>query len=97
MGAEVADPLVPGWRLNENNMEASCELLQENSEEDCEGETIVLYQLFDNTSFFAIGTDGTDSLPTCSLEDRKRHHDRQGHLQEGLQQGCPSAESLGTA
>jgi hypothetical protein len=73
LGAEVADLSVPGWRLSEANVEDSAALLREVLEEEWEGDTIVLFQLFDNTSYYAIGPDGDASLPYRSTEDGKYH------------------------
>jgi hypothetical protein len=62
-GAEVADLAVPGWKISSESVEAMCVLLKEVLEEEWTGETIVIYQLFDNSSYFGISADGTDSLP----------------------------------
>jgi hypothetical protein len=73
LGAEVADLSVPGWRVTADNVESCCELLKEELKDEWEGETIVLYQLFDNTSFYAIGSDGSATLPVRSRVDGKYH------------------------
>jgi hypothetical protein len=62
-GAEVADLAVPGWKISGENVEAMSALLREVLEEEWTGETIVIYQLFDNSSYFGISADGTASLP----------------------------------
>jgi hypothetical protein len=51
-GAEVADASVPGWKISEESVETSIELLKEILEEHWAGDTVILYQLFDNTTFF---------------------------------------------
>jgi hypothetical protein len=72
-GAEVADISVPGWRVSEANVEHACELLKEVLEEDWEDDTVIVYQLFDNSSFMYVGPDGTCGLPFKSTEDGKYH------------------------
>jgi hypothetical protein len=72
-GAEVADISVPGWRVSEANVEHACELLKEVLEEDWEDDTVIVYQLFDNSSFMYVGPDGTSGLPFKSTEDGKYH------------------------
>jgi hypothetical protein len=73
LGAEVADLSVPRWRLTEAAVEDSVALLRDVIDECWEGETVVMYQLFDNTSFYSIGTDGTAALPRRSPVDGKYH------------------------
>jgi hypothetical protein len=72
-GAEVADASVPGWKISEESVETSIELLKEILEEHWAGETVILYQLFDNTTFFSIGTDGSATLPRKSWTDGLYH------------------------
>jgi hypothetical protein len=73
MGSEVADLSVPGWKISSAAVESSIELLKEVLEENWEGDTIVIYQIFDNTSFFSIGTDDTAAMPVKSGKDGKYH------------------------
>jgi hypothetical protein len=73
MGSEVADLSVPGWKISSAAVESSIELLKEVLDENWEGETIIIYQIFDNTSFFSIGTDGTAVMPVKSGTDGKYH------------------------
>jgi hypothetical protein len=70
MGAEVADLAVPGWRISAENVEASIGLLKEVLEEEWNGETIIVYQLFDNSAFFGISADGTASLPVRGTDGK---------------------------
>jgi hypothetical protein len=69
-GAEVADLSEPGWRLNAENVESMCILLKEVLEEPWEGETVVIYQLFDNLTYVGIGSDGTERAPTKGTDGR---------------------------
>jgi hypothetical protein len=69
-GAEVADISVPGWRVSETNVEHACKLLKEVLEED---DTVIVYQLFDNSTFMYVGPDGTAGLPLKSTVDGKYH------------------------
>jgi hypothetical protein len=72
-GAEIADLSVLGWKISDENVESSIALLCEVLEEDWEGETVVLYQLFDNSCYYSIGTDGSAALPTKSSTDNRYH------------------------
>jgi hypothetical protein len=72
-GAKVADLSVPGWKINNENVESSIALLREVLEEEWEGETVVMYELFDNSCYYAIGTDGSATLPSKSSTDNKYH------------------------
>jgi hypothetical protein len=51
-------------------VEASIGLLKEFLEEEWTGDTIVVYQLFDNSSFFGISADGTASLPVRGTDGK---------------------------
>jgi hypothetical protein len=72
-GAEIADLSVPGWKISDENVESSISLLHEVLEEEWEGETVVLYELFDNSCYYSIGTDGSATLPTKSSTDNRYH------------------------
>jgi hypothetical protein len=72
-GAEVADISVPGWTISEANVESSAALLREILDEKWEGDTVIMYQLFDNTTFYCVSADGSAVLPKKSREDGKYH------------------------
>jgi hypothetical protein len=76
-GAEVADLAVPGWKISSDSVDAMCLLLKEVLEEEWAGETIVVYMLFDNSSYFGISADGTASLPA---KDRNGTYQVEGAL-----------------
>jgi hypothetical protein len=71
----VADISVPGWSVSEANVELACELLKEVLEEDWEDDTVpvIVYQLFDNSTFMYVGLDGTAGLPLKSTVDGNYH------------------------
>jgi hypothetical protein len=72
-GAEVADISVPGWTISEANVESSAALLREILDEPWDGDTVIMYQLFDNTTFYCVSADGSAVLPKKSREDGKYH------------------------
>jgi hypothetical protein len=72
-GAEVAEISVPGWKVSEMNVERACELLKEVLEEEWEDDTVIIYQLYDNSTFMYVGPDGTAGLPLKSTVDGKYH------------------------
>jgi hypothetical protein len=72
-GTEIADLSVLGWKISDDNVESSISLLREVVEEEWDGETIVLYELFDNSCYYSIGTDGSATLPTKSSTDNRYH------------------------
>jgi hypothetical protein len=76
-GAEVSDLAVPGWKLSSESVEAASALLREVLEEEWTGETVVIYQLFDNSSYFGISADGTASLPVKGTDG---HYHVEGSL-----------------
>jgi hypothetical protein len=69
-GAEVADLAVPSWMLTSDSLEASVGLLKEVLEEEWTGNTIIIYQMFDNSSFFSISADGMASLPVKGTDGK---------------------------
>jgi hypothetical protein len=73
MGSEVADLSMPGWKISSAAVESSIELLKEVLDEGWDGETVIIYQIFDNSSFYSIGTDGSAELPLKNSTDGKYH------------------------
>jgi hypothetical protein len=72
MGGHVVDISVPGWRLSAENVEQMIRDLHSVLEEEYSGETLILYHLFDNSTFLSCGADGTRQLPV-KLSDGKFH------------------------
>jgi hypothetical protein len=70
MGAEVADLAVPGWKITDESVDANIALLKEVLEEEWTGDTIIVYQLFDNSAFFGISADSTASLPVKGTDGK---------------------------
>jgi hypothetical protein len=54
-------------------VETSAALLREILDENWDGETVIVYQLFENSAFYAIGTDGSATLPKKSPGDGLYH------------------------
>jgi hypothetical protein len=62
-GTEVADISEPGWKISADSVASMSDLLREVLEEEWDGEIVIAYQLFDNSSYIGVSTDCTDSLP----------------------------------
>jgi hypothetical protein len=71
---EVVDISVRGWRLSEKTVEEKVKELTEIVSQCDEKRTTVVYQLYDNVSFFAKKADGTRNLPEKG-QDGKFHVD----------------------
>jgi hypothetical protein len=72
MGAHVVDISVPGWRISAENVELMIRDLKSVLEEDYNGETLIIYHLFDNSTYLSCLADGTKQLPV-KLGDGKYH------------------------
>jgi hypothetical protein len=55
----VADLSVLGWKISRASVDSGCTLLKEVLEELWEGDTVVIYQMVDNTTYYAVMEDGT--------------------------------------
>jgi hypothetical protein len=71
-GAKVADLSSPGWCASALNVESSARLLHEELKELWEGETYIIYHLFDNSVFYSTSGTGEKTLP-CRGTDGKYH------------------------
>jgi hypothetical protein len=69
---EVVDISVKGWRISEKAVEDKVKELTEIVSQCDEKRTTIVYQLYDNCSFFAKKQDGTRSLPETD-SDGKYH------------------------
>jgi hypothetical protein len=63
MDLNVVDLSVPGWRATSASVTSMCTQLSKVLNEDFDGETIVIYQLFDNSCYLACDAEGNRSLP----------------------------------
>jgi hypothetical protein len=72
LGAVVIDLSVPGWRPTADNVASAIRELNAVLAEDYSGETIVIYQLYDNSCYLACSPAGETSLPV-KLADNKFH------------------------
>jgi hypothetical protein len=71
-GGHVVDISVPGWRLSAENVESMIRDLQSVLKEEYSGETLILYHLFDNSTYLSYGADGARQLPV-KQSDGKYH------------------------
>jgi hypothetical protein len=71
-GAMVIDLSVPGWRATSESVATVISELSSVLEEEYNGETFVIYQLYDNSSYLACSPDGDRSLPV-KLGDGRYH------------------------
>jgi hypothetical protein len=71
MGAVVVDLSIPGWRITGDNVSSQVQQLTSVLSEEYEGETYMIYQLFDNSVFFA-SNDDIQELPRKG-QDGKYH------------------------
>jgi hypothetical protein len=72
MELEVVDLSMPGWRASPANVATMSAELSKVLAEDFEGETIIIYQLFDNLCYRVCDANGNRSLPVRG-EDGKYH------------------------
>jgi hypothetical protein len=71
MGAVVVDLSIPGWRITGDNVSSQVQQLTSVLSEEYEGETYIIYQLFDNSVFFS-SNDDIQELPYRG-QDGKYH------------------------
>jgi hypothetical protein len=71
-GAMVIDLSVPGWKATSENVTLAISELSSVLEEEFSGETFVIHQLYDNSSYLACSPDGERTLPV-KLSDGKYH------------------------
>jgi hypothetical protein len=64
MGAVVIDLSIPGWRSTPDTVTAAISDLNAVLDEEFSGETILIFQLYDNSCFLSCDPDGNTSLPT---------------------------------
>jgi hypothetical protein len=71
---EVIDLTNPGWTITEKGVDELVEILKEQLENADESRTTIVYQLFDNSSFWVRKEDGSRIFPEKG-EDRVYHVD----------------------
>jgi hypothetical protein len=64
MGAVVIDLSIPGWRATPDTVTTAISDLNAVLDEEFSGETILIFQLYDNSCFLSCDPDGNTSLPT---------------------------------
>jgi hypothetical protein len=69
----VEDISCPGWTVTEANVTKLSVQLQEVLAEEWDGPTYIIYHLYDNSIFMAVGDDGGRSLPVKSQHDGQYH------------------------
>jgi hypothetical protein len=72
LGIEIIDISVPGWKVTSEAVEAMLSELSSVLSENYSGDTIVIYQLYDNNTFLACDADGNRSLPV-KMGDNNYH------------------------
>jgi hypothetical protein len=72
MGANIVDISVPGWKVTAEAVEAMRTELVSVLEEKYDGETIIIFQLFDNNMYLACDADGNRSMPV-KMDDSLYH------------------------
>jgi hypothetical protein len=72
LGATVIDLSIPGWRGTASAVEEIRGNLSAVLSEEFEGETLVVYQLFDNSCYMSCNAEGERALPV-KLLDNKYH------------------------
>jgi hypothetical protein len=70
---EVVDLSVPGWTVTEKNVAKMTAELEKVLNEKTDLISLVIYQIFDNSIYFAEAPDGKRSLPVKSKDDGKYH------------------------
>jgi hypothetical protein len=80
MGLEVIDLSVPGWTVTEKNVEKAVADLEKELSTSSDLDTVIIYQLFDNSVYFEVKEDGSRSLP--SKIDGKYHIAGELHMAE---------------
>jgi hypothetical protein len=69
----VIDITIPGWKFTEKSVEAQVNALKEVLKEECAGETVIIYHLYDNSCYLGVDERGNCSLPEKSAVDKKYH------------------------
>jgi hypothetical protein len=69
----IEDISCPGWTVTEANVTKMAAQLQEVLAEEWDGPMYILYHLFENSVFMAVGKDGGRSLPVESRHDGQYH------------------------
>jgi hypothetical protein len=70
LGVIVIDISVPGWKVSSEAVEDMKKELSTVLEEEFEGDTIILYQLFDNNMYLACDAEGNRSLPVKQADSK---------------------------
>jgi hypothetical protein len=86
----VMDISVPGWRLTDTSVEEKAKELADIVSNTDESRTIIVYQLFDNMSYYVKNPDGTRLLPGKS-SDGKYHVDGKLEITTGMRSSIWSA------
>jgi hypothetical protein len=98
----VVDLSVPGWRATADSMEAMLHQLKSVLHEDYGGETVIIYQLFDNSYFLYCDEEGSRGLLVKATgqgqgppvpHPRETRHGQQGQVQEHLHYNSAASES----
>jgi hypothetical protein len=69
MGAVVVDLSIPGWRITGDSVSSQVQQLTSVLAEEYEGETYIIYQLFDNSVFLS----SNDDIQELPYKDGKYH------------------------
>jgi hypothetical protein len=70
LGAVVVDLSCPGWRVTTSSVATMCQQLSSVLTEDFDGETLIIYQLFDINFYTACDDEGVRSLPTKGRDNQ---------------------------
>jgi hypothetical protein len=70
LGAVVVDLSCPGWRITTDNVSSMCQQLSTVLAESYDGETMIVYQLFDNNFYMVCDEDGVRSLPAKGTDNK---------------------------
>jgi hypothetical protein len=63
VGLHVADLSIPGWTVTDANVDSMLALLEKVLAEKSDKNSVIIYQLFDNDSYFGTNTDGSCLKP----------------------------------
>jgi hypothetical protein len=70
LGAVVVDLSCPGWWITTENVSSMCQQLSTVLAETYDGETMIVYQLFDNNFYMVCDEDGVRSLPVKGADNK---------------------------
>jgi hypothetical protein len=73
LGLDIKNLSVPGFRINPDSIKNAAILLQEAISEETDKHVIVIFQIFDNNTFFTVSQDGCKSLPVGDKADNIYH------------------------